>query len=367
MPLRRLSDSESLLGGDALVFVGLLCLSLLGGHLVIHTRLAVLPESSVAIFIGAIFGFVLSRIPQEDSGNDAFWTFDPSIFFYVLLPPIIFEAGYSLQRRLFIDNLFPILMLAIVGTIISTIVLTALIEMGGSLGWTSETLLGGLNTTAGLKSCLQFSSLISAVDPVATLAVLSSPEVNAEANLLSILFGESVLNDAVAIVLFQTITTVNLGGSGADAHVLSALELVGAFLKESLGSTVIGLAVALCLSFVLRHGRLWERSTHIEVALTLGTGYFSYARRASRCQRSLPPPPSLPSTTALALFRRALHTPPRPAASSRPSHAPFRALSVHAGTRSPSGAASRACSRSSSAASRSATTTGTTSRTRRSS
>ena len=55
-----------------------------------------------------------------------------------------------------------------------------------------------------LKDCLLFASLISAVDPVGTLAVLSSKEVNADHTLQSVLFGESVLNDAVAIVLFQT-------------------------------------------------------------------------------------------------------------------------------------------------------------------
>lgn len=51
------------------------------------------------------------------------------------------------------------------------------------------------------KEALLFGSLLSATDPVATLAVLGQLKV--EPQLYSIIFGESVLNDAVAIVLFQ--------------------------------------------------------------------------------------------------------------------------------------------------------------------
>ena len=51
--------------------------------------------------------------------------------------------------------------------------------------------------------CFLFGALISAVDPVGTLAVLGKPELNIDPMLYSLIFGESVLNDAVAIVIFQ--------------------------------------------------------------------------------------------------------------------------------------------------------------------
>lgn len=50
---------------------------------------------------------------------------------------------------------------------------------------------------------LLFGSLISAVDPIATLAILGAREINADPLLYSLVFGESVLNDAVSIVLFK--------------------------------------------------------------------------------------------------------------------------------------------------------------------
>jgi sodium/hydrogen exchanger 8 len=48
-----------------------------------------------------------------------------------------------------------------------------------------------------------FASLLSAVDPVATLAILGDENINADPLLYSLVFGESVLNDAVSIVLFK--------------------------------------------------------------------------------------------------------------------------------------------------------------------
>ena len=46
----------------------------------------------------------------------------PEVFFFVLLPPIMFEAGYSLNRKDFFDNIGAITLYAMVGTIISTFV-----------------------------------------------------------------------------------------------------------------------------------------------------------------------------------------------------------------------------------------------------
>ena len=50
---------------------------------------------------------------------------------------------------------------------------------------------------------LLFGALISAVDPVATLSIMGNPELHCDPLLYSLVFGESVLNDAVAIVLFR--------------------------------------------------------------------------------------------------------------------------------------------------------------------
>eukprot|EP00908_Phaeocystis_cordata_P000385 Transcript_10407.p1 GENE.Transcript_10407~~Transcript_10407.p1 ORF type:complete len:694 (-),score=239.82 Transcript_10407:94-2175(-) len=258
-------QDDNLLGLETLIFSGLLVVSILGSYVTIRSRCSLLPESSVAIVIGAAFGAVL-RWSAPDSH---FWYFEPDVFFYVLLPPIIFEAGYTLKRRYFLDNLAPILTFAVLGTLISTAVVTAILVLGGSLGWMHK---GTLDLGDSPLQSMQFAALISAVDPVATLAVLSSAEVNADYVLQSILFGESVLNDAVSIVLFEVLATASVTNISAS---LGSIALQ--FVTISAASTLIGMGVALLLSLVLRHTTFYEQAVHLEIVLTLCAAYVAYA------------------------------------------------------------------------------------------
>ena len=67
-----------------------------------------------------------------------------------------------------------------------------------------------------LGCSLIFGALISAVDPVATLSIMGNPELNCDKMLYSLVFGESVLNDAVAIVLFKYVEARNPALHGRD-------------------------------------------------------------------------------------------------------------------------------------------------------
>jgi NhaP-type Na+/H+ or K+/H+ antiporter len=58
-----------------------------------------------------------------------------------------------------------------------------------------------------LKECFAFGSLISATDPVSVLAIFK--EMDADVNLFAIVFGESIFNDAIGIVMYETVK--NLG------------------------------------------------------------------------------------------------------------------------------------------------------------
>ena len=77
-----------------------------------------LPPSAVAMLLGIVVGAVLLVLP----GSKEELVFEGEFFFYALLPPVIFNAGFQLKKKSFIRNLFPILMFAVVGTIITALV-----------------------------------------------------------------------------------------------------------------------------------------------------------------------------------------------------------------------------------------------------
>ncbi|ETE62124.1 hypothetical protein L345_12122, partial [Ophiophagus hannah] len=136
-------------------------------------------------------------------------TFDPSIFFNVLLPPIIFHAGYSLKKEL-MDTLkilsdgmeewlhHCLNSLRILGTLFRVGKKGKELIMYGfvkALVHVNQLNSGDFHFT----DCLLFGSFMSATDPVTVLAIFH--ELHVDIDLYTLLFGESVLNDAVAIVL----------------------------------------------------------------------------------------------------------------------------------------------------------------------
>lgn len=168
--------------------VALIC-CVLFAYLIKEKRVYYLPESSAAMIIGLVIGGFVKW-----SQNDRhLYQLSPEFFFFVLLPPIIFEAGYSLQKKDFFQNIGTIILYATVGTIISTFVVGIMTYKLSQYG-----IIDGVSQTNKMESLL-FGALISAVDPVATLSIMNNPELQCNKLLYSLVFGESVLNDAVAI------------------------------------------------------------------------------------------------------------------------------------------------------------------------
>ncbi|KAG8003491.1 Sodium/hydrogen exchanger 7 [Nibea albiflora] len=164
-------------------------------------------------------------------------TFDPEVFFNILLPPIIFHAGYSLKKRHFFRNLGSIITYAFLGTAISCFVIGNLMYGVVKL----MQVVGQLTDKFYYTDCLFFGAIISATDPVTVLAIFN--ELNADGDLYALLFGESVMNDAVAIVLSSSIVAYQ--PSGANTHMFDAsafFKSVGVFLGIFSGSFVMGAA-----------------------------------------------------------------------------------------------------------------------------
>ncbi|GAB4824196.1 hypothetical protein N2152v2_011242 [Parachlorella kessleri] len=193
------------------------------------------PEvASLAIFIQAAllasvlaFGHCLARWKISWIG-DAGIALALEFFFIALLPPIIFQAGYSLNAESFFGNCGAIASYAFVGTFSSTLVIGLVMWLGG---------LAGACVQLSFLETLLFGAIVSATDPVTVLAVFE--RLHAEENLYALVFGESVLNDAVAIVLFRVLA----GFLNAPVTAGAIFKAVGLFLLIFLGSMAIGVVM----------------------------------------------------------------------------------------------------------------------------
>ncbi|XP_057291226.1 sodium/hydrogen exchanger 8-like [Hydractinia symbiolongicarpus] len=240
-------------GSMTIFFVlSVLGLCIISIHILIKTKFAYLPESVAVVFLGCMIGAIIKLLQRYNLAN---WEkeelFDPTIFFLVLLPPIIFESGYNLHKGNFFANLGSIIVFAIFGTIISAVIVGSGIYFLGQAKITPQ---------LDIRESFAFGSLISAVDPVATLAIFHA--LNADPLLNMLVFGESILNDAVAIVLTKAV--LNSG---------TVFESVIAFIKIFFGSAGVGVAFALISALILKHVDLRQHPS-LELGMMV---VFSYA------------------------------------------------------------------------------------------
>uniref|UniRef100_A0A8C3TUV3 Sodium/hydrogen exchanger n=1 Tax=Catharus ustulatus TaxID=91951 RepID=A0A8C3TUV3_CATUS len=281
-------DSVSLL-----TFILLLTLTILTIWLFKHRRVRFLHETGLAMIYGLIVGVILRYGTPSTSGHDKPFscsqedrpfttllvnvsgkffeytlkgeispgkihnveqndmlrkvTFDPEVFFNILLPPIIFHAGYSLKKRHFFRNLGSILAYAFLGTAVSCFIIGNLMYGVVKL----MKLVGQLSDKFYYTDCLLFGAIISATDPVTVLAIFN--ELHADVDLYAVLFGESVLNDAVAIVLSSSIVAYQPTGENTHAFDAAAFfKSVGVFLGIFSGSFMMG-AVTGVVTFTKLH------------------------------------------------------------------------------------------------------------------
>ena len=152
----------------------------------------VLTEVGALILIGATFN-LLAWGAEGEALDVASSAFVHDIIYYALLPPIIFEAGFTMRKRKFFANFGMILLYAVVGTLVAILAaglfLFALVSSGA------------IQTQFTFNQLMLFASLISSTDPISTLATLKA--VKAKPPLEDLIFGESALNDALSIVFFN--------------------------------------------------------------------------------------------------------------------------------------------------------------------
>lgn len=238
-----------------------LALGILLIHLMLQTNFQYLPESVVIVFLGGVIGMIINLMSHQNIAN---WkkeeAFSPTAFFLVLLPPIIFESGYNLHKGNFFQNIGSIMVFAIFGTAISAFVI------GGGVY-----LLGVAQVAYKLNfvESFAFGSLISAVDPVATVAIFHALDVDPVLNML--VFGESILNDAISIVLTTSVLESNSATTTSEAIIMC----FNRFCLMFFASAGLGVVFALISALFLKHFDL-RKNPSLEFGMMLVFTYAPY-------------------------------------------------------------------------------------------
>ena len=174
---------------------------------------------------------------------------EPELVLYGVLPPLLFAQAV---RTSFIDvrrRRDSILVLS-VGTVAFTVVV---------IGFTTSLLLPAI----GLAAAFAFAAVIAPTDTVAVTSVtgrLALPR-----RVVTVLEGESLLNDAAALVALNA-------AIAAMTMLLSPLLVVGEFLLAVVGGVAVGLAIGWTMAFI--RSRL--RSPVLDTSLALITPYLAF-------------------------------------------------------------------------------------------
>lgn len=188
-----------------------------------------LPEAGGCILVGVLGYVILSHMPHVQ------FAFDGDMFLRIMVPPIVFEAAVKINKQSFRRHAIPITIYAIVGTLAST-AFTALILHKGSFM---------LNcTTIPIKESLIFGALISSIDPIAVLSVLNNMGMTDSDTIYVLIFGESLLNDGIAIVLFQTLVHFLDETLVVDTEVI--FDAIMHFIVVAFGSLSVGMLSGAC-------------------------------------------------------------------------------------------------------------------------
>jgi NhaP-type Na+/H+ or K+/H+ antiporter len=237
----NVNEEEEL--SDVKLFVSVVVIAFCGlvKSLIRHFSIRWLPEAAGCILVGVTAGYMLTFFPHHDISFDGNW------FLRIMVPPIVFEAALSIDKRSFNRHIVPILLYAVVGTLLASGV-TAVVVHEGSYFFR------GLCETIPYPEALAFGALISSIDPIAVLSVLSNMGMTDLDTIYVIIFGESLLNDGVAIVLFETLVHFLDDNMEVDSHAVTAAAVH--FLVVFIGSLLIGVGSGLCCTvyYWLMHG-----------------------------------------------------------------------------------------------------------------
>ena len=274
-----LHNEHVVLSENLLLFTCLLCCCLLMQYFIAHKwKQKYIPEAGSVILLSMLVGGIIRLVisggemsgtatTKADGGQSHspyFLQFSPSLFYFGLLPPIIFSAGFLLKRQLFYDNFGVVFVMAFFGTCVSAAVIS--VGLFYMINYTSILYHVG---KFSLMECIAFGFIISSTDPVTTLSVFTSLKV--DPSLYYAVLGESILNDAVAITGFR----VAVRFIQNDLSSTDVMFCMPNFVVIVVASTVIGYVFGIVLAFLFKHVD-FEFNRIIPVSIFLGVVYIPF-------------------------------------------------------------------------------------------
>src|SRR5262249_21116717 len=215
--------------GVAVVVIGTIALLLLRSLSAVVLRRLRFPYTIGLVIVGLLLAIVPDRLAALQPIRHIQLT--PDVVLYLFVPTLIFPAAVPLDPRFLRRNLVPRLLLAGPGVILSAVI------VGGIVGAVTP-LVGG--------AALLFGALIAATDPIAAVALFKDLKVPGRLSVL--VDGESLLNDAVAVVLFTIVLSAISEVVGPMTLARGAVDFLNRLMgRGTTGGTYIAYAVVAAL------------------------------------------------------------------------------------------------------------------------
>ena len=279
-PLRSLHGEEGdemTLSLATLVLSIMLVCYIISGPLLKQFRVKIIRPSGVIMILGIIITLLTKVVNPESSFFKGF-QFNHSFFFTFILPIIIFSSAYNSKIEAILKYFRYILLFSISGTIFSFIIISLFTYyLNGNQFFTTNvpssdgTIIKIEPINLSLLEILQFCAAISASDSVISLSFLMEDN---EPKLNAISLGDSILNNAVVISLFNSVYDISQKEKSLSFYLSCKifLKCIGIFLA----SLIIGIAVGIFHSKFLVYMKKFHMNRVQEISTILLFAFISY-------------------------------------------------------------------------------------------
>jgi CPA1 family monovalent cation:H+ antiporter len=215
--------------GTVGVVTGIITLLVIAGAARLVTNKLRFPFSVLLFLIGIALAVLSPRVPALTSVTQL--SISPDLVLVVFLPTLVFDSAMHLNVREVRKSIGPIMVLAVLGLMVSAVVIAAVVARFSPLSFGTALLLG---------------AVLSATDPVAVIAIFQ--RLGAPRRLHVLVEGESLFNDATSLVLARILAGVLVGGA-MGWHVVP--QGVLSFLLVFFGGVATGVLMGVVAGVVL--------------------------------------------------------------------------------------------------------------------